>query len=370
MSKSIVTPRGGKLSRRDFLKLGGTALGGLALAGCAPAVVATTEPTKAAPVVPPTTAPAAFVKSNINTIHLGYDNPNWSHQVADYVAREKGWFKDVGLTNVDCIVFDDALPPIIGGGVNFTAADTQPVMEANLAQGVDVWYLGTRRGKEDMLFGLAPGVTLESLKGSGKEVSGGKVGSRNELLGKMMLAELGIDVDKDVSWITIGGGSDTRLAALLNGGLAGSTIQIRHIKTLEAAGGTVVYRKTRTIAQDGYIAMGSFMKANPDTATAFLTAIIKAKQYLWKPDTKDEVIAIMEKNGFEFSQEFKDTYQDGIAVLSPDAGFDIADMDNYWKELAQTGEAEADVSWRKAINLEPLWKAQELNGLPRRPASI
>ncbi len=359
MSKSIATLRGRAISRRDFLKLGGTALGGLLLASCAPAA--------------PNAAPAASsagLKANLDTLHLGYDNPNWSHQVSDYVAREKGWFKDFGLTNVDCIVFDDAMPAIIGGGVNFTAFDTQPTMEALKNQDVDVWYLGTRRDKEDMLFGLAPGVTIESLRGSGKDVSGGKVGSRNELLGKMMLKELGLDPEKDVTWITLGGGSDTRLAALMNGELAGANIQVRHIKTLEDAGGTVVYRKTRAIAQDGYIAMGSFLKANPDTVTAFLAATIKAKQYLKRPETKDEVIAIMEKNNFEFNQEFKDTYQMGIDILSADGGFEISEMDAYWQELSQTGEAAANFPWRECVNLDFLWKAQELNGLPRRPASL
>ncbi len=63
---------------------------------------------------------------------------------------------------------------------------------------------------------------------------------------------LGLDPEKDVTWITLGGGSDTRLAALINGNLAGSNIQARHITQLEAAGGTVAYNKSRTIAQDGY----------------------------------------------------------------------------------------------------------------------
>jgi ABC-type nitrate/sulfonate/bicarbonate transport system substrate-binding protein len=185
-----------------------------------------------------------------------------------------------------------------------------------------------------------------------------------------MLKELGLDPEKDVTWITMGGGSDTRLAALMNGGLAGANIQIRHIATLEAAGGTVVYRSTRTIAQDGYIAMGPFIKANPDTVTAYLSAMIKGMQFVTNLDNKDEVIAIMEKNGFAFSQEFKDTYKDGVQILSPDLGFNIPDMQFYWDELAKTGESAASVPWRKAMNLEYLWKAQELNGLPRRPASL
>lgn len=355
--------RNAKISRRDFLKFSGLAAAGLSLASCTP--VATSVPTAVS-----TAVPKAGIKANLNTLHLGYDNPNWSHQVADYVAREKGWFKEVGLDNEDFIIFDDALTAIIGKGVNLTAADTDPTMAAHVDQGVDVWYLGTRRGAEDMLFGLAPGVTIESLKGSGKSVSGGTVGSRNELLGKMMLKELGLDPEKDVTWITMGGGSDTRLAALLNGNLAGSNIQVRHVKELLAAGGTVPYQKRRTIAQDGYVAMGEFLKPNYDTVVAFLTAIIKAKQYIKNLDTKDEVIEIMVKNGFEFSQDFKDTYADGVLILSPDCGFEVADMDTLWNELAATNAAPANFPWRTAVNLEPLWKAQEANGLPRRPASI
>jgi ABC-type nitrate/sulfonate/bicarbonate transport system substrate-binding protein len=321
-------------------------------------------------VVAPTAVPAGGIKANLSTIHLGYDNPQWSHQVADYVAREKGWFKDVGLSEADLIIFDDSLVAVIGRGVDMTAGDTDAVLPAHVDQDVDVWYLGTRRDKEDILFGLAPGVTIESLRGSGKPVSGGLVGSRNENVGKMMLKELGLDPEKDVTWITLGGGSDTRLAALINGDLAGSNIQVRHIKTLEEAGGTVAYNKRRPIAQDGYIAMGPYIQANGDTVLAFMTAIIKAKQFVKDLSHKDEVIEIMKKNDFEFPQEFIDTYADGIEILSADCGFEISEMELLWNELAAGGEAPADFPWRDGLNLEFLWKAQEANGLPRRPATL
>ena len=347
------------LSRREFLKLSGVTAAGLFLARCAPAAT----PTAVAPT-------AAGIQANLSTIHLGYDNPQWSHQVADYVAREKGWFADVGLSEVDLIIFDDSLVAVIGGGVNMTAGDTDAILQAHLDQDVDVWWLGTRRDKEDVLFGLAPGVTIESLRGSGASVSGGLVGSRNEYLGKQMLKELGLDPEKDVTWITLGGGSDTRLAALINGELAGTNIQVRHITQLEEAGGTVAYNKRRHIAQEGYIAMGPYIQANGDTVLAFLTAIIKAKQYVKDLSHKDEVIEIMKKNGFEFPQEFIDTYADGIEILSADCGFEIAEMELLWGELAAVGEAPADFPWRDGLNLEFLWKAQEANGLPRRPASL
>ncbi len=37
----------------------------------------------------------------------------------------------------------------------------------------------------------------------------------------------------------------------------------------------------------------AYLKANPDTVTAYLTAIIKAKQYIKDLSTKDEIIEIM-----------------------------------------------------------------------------
>jgi ABC-type nitrate/sulfonate/bicarbonate transport system substrate-binding protein len=190
------------------------------------------------------------------------------------------------------------------------------------------------------------------------------------LLGKMMVKELGLDPEKDVTWITMSGGSDTRLAALINGNLKGSNIQVRHIEQLEAAGGTVAYNKRRPIAQEGYVVMGEFLTANADAVTAYLTGIIKAKQFLKDLSTKDEVIEIMKKNDFEFPPEFVNTYEDGVTILSADGGFELAEMDVLWQELGATGEAPADFDWRKGVNLEYLWKAQEANGLPRRPASL
>jgi ABC-type nitrate/sulfonate/bicarbonate transport system substrate-binding protein len=377
-----------RLSRRRFLRISGGAATGLILVGCGaeapvpPAAPAAPAPT-AAPLAPAATAapaasaataaPAAAasaVKANLSSLNIGYDNPNWSHHAADIVAREKGWFDEVGITNAEIITFNNALTAIVGGGVHFTAADSDVALQANVQEGVDIWWLGTRRDHEDLIFGLAPGLTIEDLKGSGKSVSGGTVGSRNELLGKKMLAELGLDPETDVSWVTMSGGSDTRLAALMNGNLSGSNIQERHITQLEAAGGTVIYNKSRTIAQDGYVAMGPFIEENGDTVVAFLTAIIKAKQYIKDLSTKDDVIAIMEKNGYQFSQEFKDAYESNVHNMSPDCGFEIAEMELVWEEISSVGEVAADFAWRDGMNLEFLWKAQEANGLPRRPASL
>ncbi len=45
-------------------------------------------------------------------------------------------------------------------------------------------------------------------------------------------------------------------------------------------------------------------------------------------------------------------------------------MELVLSELGAVGEVDPDIDWRSAMNLEPLWEAQEAAGLPRRPASL
>jgi ABC-type nitrate/sulfonate/bicarbonate transport system substrate-binding protein len=349
-----------QLGRRRFFALSGGVFAGTVLLGACGGDE--NEPGEA-------NNPAGLA-TNIGLLRTGYDNPNFSHHMADVVAWEKGFMKDAGFVKFDDKIINDSLAAIVGRGMDWTAVDTDVIIPAVVEEDIDLRYLGTRRDSEDLIFGLAPGVTLESLKDDQGFVSGGEVGTRNEVLGKQMISNLGLDPDKDVKWVAMGGGSDTRLVALINGELSGSNLQIRHITQLEEAGGTIVYNESRRIAQDGYAVQLSFLEENRDCVVAYLYAIIQAKQYIKDLNTKDEVIEMLKKNDFEFPQEFVDAYEANVNNLSADGGFEIEEMELVWEELGATGEADPDIDWRWALDLEPLWEAQEAVGLPRRPASL
>jgi ABC-type nitrate/sulfonate/bicarbonate transport system substrate-binding protein len=309
-------------------------------------------------------------QSNRGLMRTGYDNPNFSHHMTDVVAREMGFLEEVGFTDFDNLIINDGMNAIIGGGVEWTAADTSDAIPAAVDNDVPITFLGTRRDAEDLIFGLAPGVTLEQLAAEQGFVSGGETGTRNELLGKLMISELGLDPENDVQWVAMGGGSDTRLTALINGELMGSNLQIRHVKTVEDAGGTIVYNEARKVAQDGWVVQDGFLAENRDAVTAYLYALIRAKQYIKDLGTKDEVIELLESHDFEFSQEFRDAYESNVSNLSADNGFEIEEMELVFSELAEVGEVASGFDWRAALDLEPLWEAQEAAGLPRRPASL
>jgi hypothetical protein len=370
MSRSRKTTRHWEINRRQFMGAVGAAGGAVLLGSCGDDDAAGTTSGSGADGATSSPNSDAPFQSNLTVLHTGYDNPNFSHHMADIVAWEKGYLGAVGFTELDNLIINDSLNAILGAGVEWTAADTDQIVTTVVENDQQITWLGTRRDGEDLIFGLAPGVTLEQLVEEHGFVSGGEVGTRNDLLGRLMLSELGVDPDNDVEWVAMGGGSDTRLVSLINGELMGSNIQIRHIATLEEAGGTVAYNEPRKIAQEGYVVQNGFLEENRDAVVAYLYAIIQAKQYIKDLSTKDEVIGLLESHDFEFTQEFRDAYESNVFNLSEDGGFEIEEMELVFEELATVGEVEPDIDWRSALDLEPLWEAQEALGLPRRPASL
>jgi ABC-type nitrate/sulfonate/bicarbonate transport system substrate-binding protein len=377
-------PGPGQLSRRTVLRLLGSTAGAVMLGACATdqpadttattagAAVDTTATTAGSAGTSATTAAAAAAgpfSSNLEVLDTGYEDPNWGHHVADIVAYEKGFLEEVGFTGSNNLIIGNSLNTVVGGGVQWTSADTDAIVIAGVEHDQDIAWIGCMRDKEGLLFGLAPGVTLESLVADNGFVSGGEIGTRGELLSMKMLEELGVGRD-EVQWVTMGGGSDTRIAALLSGDLHGTALRPRHVASLEEVGGTVVYNEQRIIAQEGYTVKRSFLEENRDAVTAYLYAVIKAKQYISDYSTKDEIIEIMTAHEFEFPQEFVDTYEETFNNHSFDGGFEIPEMELIFEEMSEVGEVPADIDWRSVVDLESLWAAQEALGLPRRPASL
>lgn len=76
---------------------------------------------------------------------------------------------------------------------------------------------------------------------------------------------------------------------------------------------------------------------------------------------------MMRDNGFDIPDEFVDLYEVEIEQISADGGFEADGMDGLVEELTNQDLLPPGVEWREHIDLEPLWEAQEANGLERRP---
>ncbi len=352
------------MTRREFIKLSATvgASAGAAalLAACSPAatVVPTLAPTPVpaatqAPVAAATAAPSATPKAvaEIKKLVQGTYNPNWANCVLSELSEVKGWFKEEGIESKEIVIIDQAqiFPALIGGSLMFGQQDTDLLAAANSA-GEPLYVVSCYRDKEPWIFGVGPAYkTLADLKG--KPLSGGAIGTRNENNLKEMIKRLGGD-PKDYQWVPVGGGSDGRVKAVIGGVIAGTLMQDRHVPLIEKAGGKVLYNKREAFPQDAYVAHKNWLDKNPRTMIGFLKATYKARQYVLDYKNKDEIVKLMSSRGYDFPQEFIDTYESILDIMSPTGNFAPDSMVNLLNAAVEAGTLKKLVDWKTFVKLD------------------
>jgi len=299
------------------------------------------------------------------SIKVGMNSPTYSTQMTTYVAIDQGYFKDVGIDDVEVIQTDDYIPGLVGGSLQFTQGDTDALLLA-AHEGADVKLIGNYRAKEFQMLAVGPGIeSAEDLKG--KKVTGGDRGSRNEAVVKQLLTGLGVSPD-EVDFVPFGGGSDDRLQALLAGQISGTNLFPRHTVPLEDGGGKFLTDEVVNVPQESVATTGDYLDENYDTVVAYWTAILKAREFIADKANKDAVIQIAKDSKLEVLPEYLPVYDKEIIQISPDGGFDPADMDKLITDEQDLELVPADLEWRDYFDFKPLNEAQAALGLPENPS--
>jgi len=346
------------LPRREFLLKGGAGVLGLFVAA---GTLAKTGRQAVA---------AEKVMANLKTLRMGDFNPNYATQWSYRLASALGYFKDVGIENLDVTLSEEYMPGLIGGSLNLSHGDTSVFFGSGNASGLPIKLVSLYRDKEWWIMGVRKGIeTFDDLKG--KKITGGGLEGRNTWIMKQILIENGLDPEKDVEFVPMSGGSDARLQAVLAGTVDAASMFPRHQAGLEAAGGKFLSQNLHEVPQEGFGAMGGWLADNEDTAYAWAQADIKARQWMFDPANKDESYKIMRGLGFDIPPEFEAQYKLELDQISPDGGFASADvMDKFVQSLAVTGDLPEGFDWRPYVDMKYVWAGQEANGLPKRPASL
>ncbi|WP_448627652.1 ABC transporter substrate-binding protein [Geodermatophilus sp. URMC 64] len=323
---------------------------------------------------PATPASESEISGDIDTskvqkdLVVGVDNPYYLFHEDILVAEELGYFDDVGIDNVEIKTIEDPLPALIGGSLDLALYDTDTAIAAAAKGAGDITFLSTYLGGEANILGVREGIeTVDDLRG--KTITGGQFGSRNDFLIRKLLTDNGLDPDKDVNLVSTGGQSNERLQAVISGTVDGASLQLRHRSLLEAEGGKFLFEEVDQVPQNGW-SVGSLLQESPETVAAFLTATLKARQYINDFANKDAVLKLAEDQGFELPQEYKDAYEHENAAdyHTGDGGFEVADMDDFIQTQTELEVIPPNTDWREYTNLVPLWRAQKALGLPLRPA--
>jgi ABC-type nitrate/sulfonate/bicarbonate transport system substrate-binding protein len=347
------------LPRREFLIRGGAGvLGTIIAAGTPPLAYGAQQPS------------AEHAMANLQAIKVGEFNPNYASQWSVRLAQALGYLKEVGINDMKVILSEQYMPGLIGGSLDITHSDTDVLFGSGLKSKLPIKMISCYRHAEWWIMGVRKGINKPAdLKGA--KITGGSLNGRNTLIQRQIVRKLGLDPDKDVEFVPMGGGSDKRLAAVINGQVDAASLFPRHKAPLEKAGGKFLYEQIHHTPQESYAALGTWLSKNEDTADAYVRADVKARQWLFKPENKQKAYDTMIKLGFKIPDQFKNLYQVELDQISPDGGFESAAvMDDFVKDLEAIGTLPKNFDWRKYVDLKYVWAAQKELGLKKRPDSI
>ncbi len=348
-----------RLARRDVLFQGGAGVLGTMIA-------ASTLPRKAGAQTPS----ADNVIANLNAIKMGDFNPNYANQWAFRIAQTMGYLEEGGIDEFEIILSDEYIAGLVGGSLDIAHGDTSEFLAAGNSSGLPITMISLHRDAEWWIMGVGEGIeTPDDLRG--KTITGGNLAGRNTYVQRQILMKLGLDPDNDVSFVPSSGGSDSRLGAVINGSIDAASLFPRHRAPLEAAGGKFLYEELVSAPQEAFAVMGGWLEDNADTAQAWLVADLRARQWLTKPENKEQAYQLMLDLGYEIPDSFRALYDVELAQLSHDGGWDSSeDMDAFVATLVETDQLPDGIDWRRYFDLTYLWAAQEALGLEKSPPSL
>ncbi len=310
------------------------------------------------------------IKANLSTLRYGEITPNYADSWPTMVAKVKGYFKDVGITNLNVTLTEEYIAGLVSNSLDISHSDTDKALSAAVASNMPIKIIGCFRQRERWILGGRKGInTPADLKG--KKVSGGALDGHNTWVLKQILTKVGLDPAKDVEIVPMTGASNARQMAVITGTIDAAILFPRHRAGLEDAGGKFIHDELVPAPSEAVIALEPWLAANRDTVIAWMVADIRARQWLFAPANKDEAYKIMRDAGYKISPAFEARYQEELDVISPDGGFDSAEiMDAFIAHLKESRNVPANTNWRNHVDLKYLWAAQDALGLPRRPSSI
>jgi ABC-type nitrate/sulfonate/bicarbonate transport system substrate-binding protein len=303
-------------------------------------------------------------------VQLAIDNDDFMNQLAWMVADERYW-PDLGFEEkAEVVASDEYIAGLLGGDV-WVAQGESDVIWAALAEGsVPLKIVGVEKDTEAFFLGVAEGVNPDDL--SGLKVSGGPPGDRNITVGEKILEDLGYSPD-DLEWVSVDGGSDERLTALIAGQIDVAVLQPRHIIPLEDAGGEMIYQEYEDSPQEVWVVKQETLDDNEPAVCAYLEGRIAAKQWIGEgedyTDNQEDAIAIAEERGLDPSEGDLSEWEAEITGnWSMDGGAPADAFEAWSQDMIANGNVPEDFDWTEHVDFDCLWQAQEELGLEQNPA--
>lgn len=296
--------------------------------------------------------------------------PIWNVQAPVLVARAKGFFDEVGLTQVDFKVGGldvETLRGLAAGGFDIQINATSGTALRAIAQGAPIKIIGGFAHQARYSIFVKQGMKPADLKG--KTVAVAEIEDFTSEMLKAALRQLGLDPSKDVTMVPAGSPGD-RMGAHFAGKVDAS-FNIYNLLPVYASRGYVplinLY-EVKELEPWSLITVAAnkqFLARSPEAATAFLTAVIKARTWYHDPKNAAELRTILKAASIEFRSDPAYTFEyDLDREMTPmDFNLPKAYFDNTAAFLLKSGSISRPVTFDEATDLGFLARAQKAAGM-------
>jgi NitT/TauT family transport system substrate-binding protein len=295
--------------------------------------------------------------------------PIWNVQAPVLVARAKGFFDEVGLKQVDFKVGGldvETLRGLAAGGFDIQINATSGTALRAIAQGAPIKIIAGFAHQARYAIFVKQGMTAADLKG--KTIAVAEIEDFTSEMLKAALRQLGLDPNKDVTMVPAGSPGD-RMGAHFAGKVDAS-FNIYNLLPVYASRGYVpLINLTEVKELDPWslvtvAASKQFLAKSPEAATAFLTAVIKARTWYHDPKNAAELRTLLKAASIEFRSDPAYTFEFDLDREMTPTDFNLpkAYFDNTAAFLLKSGSISRAVTFDEATDLSYLARAQKAAG--------
>jgi ABC-type nitrate/sulfonate/bicarbonate transport system substrate-binding protein len=294
---------------------------------------------------------------------LGYRLPSYNSVAPLLVAKDRGYWQDCGLQDVQLVQTEEVTPGLVSGSLDVGLIETIDGGQAQI-DGLPLKIIAGYRPYSRNIIAVRPEIgTPADL--AGKDILlGGTPGTRDADVRLGFLREAGYDLTGvPFNAVTVEGGSDAWVALLLEGKLFLTPVFNRHVRTVTEAG-MQLWVDQKDFGSDHVAATTDFIAANPNSTAAFLCGLIQGIQVWQDPANKEYILGLAEATGIEITQGILDAYELDIENYDPfNGGWP---MDRLQELFDENLESHVD-AW-DAVDVSALHVAQQALGLEPDPA--
>ncbi|MGH7833748.1 MAG: ABC transporter substrate-binding protein [Candidatus Binatia bacterium] len=197
----------------------------------------------------------------------GESSPLW-------VAREAGIFKEYGIESK--LIYMEggrlSIQSLLSATTQFMTGDAVSALTA-VAGGADIVLLASAKNVLPYVFAVSKDVRRnEDLKG--KIIATSQVGGRAGEIARMAVKNMGLDADKDVTYLAVGG-TMSRLAALSTGRVQAAPISHIMVPVAEERGLRVMHLEPIPLIIDALWTTRKYAEENPQVLNNVLRAYVR-----------------------------------------------------------------------------------------------